>query len=325
MLAFLASVMLQDVQFGIRALVKRPAFTLIAATTLAIGIGANTAIFSVVHAVVLRPLPYDEPHELMVIGRDREGVLNAMSAPEIVTLRELGGPFEGVETWQQVSLNLVGDGGPQRVSGARMTAGMLHLLRVSPAQGRGFSVEEDVEGPDVVLLSDGFSKRYFGSQRAVGATLHLDGRDHTVVGVMPESFAFPDPRVELWVPMGITENEMENPGAHFTYALGRLPDDVTHVQANAETTLLMERVTDGFSDDGCIGAVTAPSSEHCTPQRSRTIAADSCSCWAPSGFSFSSPASTWRTYFSRGRPNDGASSHFVPRWAPDADGSCANF
>jgi len=243
--------MFRDLIYGLRALGKRPTFTVVAVLTLGIGIGANTAIFSVVHAVILRPLPFAEPHELMIIGRLRDGDLNAMSAPEIVALREQSEQFEGVGSWHQVSLNLVGDGEPSRIAGSRITSDLLAILGVEPARGRGFTVEEDTEHTNtVVLLSQGFWQRYFGSDPGViGKTLRLNSREHTAVGIMPVSFTFPDPEVELWVPMGVTEQEMENPGGHFTLALGRLADGVTEDQALAEVQSIMERTTAAFPDE----------------------------------------------------------------------------
>jgi putative ABC transport system permease protein len=173
---------------------------------LALGIGANTAIFSVVNAVVLRPLSYHAPEELFFVGAHRGGRLQAFSAPEFLALREEVRGFEEVATAIEVNLNLVGEGEPERVAGARVTANLLPLLGVEPVLGRNFLPEEEREGKDaVVLVAHGSWERRFGADPALlGRTLKLDGREHEIVGILPEGFSLPMDEAELLVPTAFT-------------------------------------------------------------------------------------------------------------------------
>ncbi len=239
----------QDLAFGIRVIGRRPGFTLLAASMLALGIGANTAIFSVVNAVVLRPLSYHAPQELLFVGAHRGGRLQAFSAPEFLALREEARGFE-VATALETNLNLVGEGEPQRVEGARVTANLLPLLGVEPYLGRNFDPEEEREGNDaVVLVSYGAWSRRFGSHRELlGRTLKLDSRERQVVGILPDGFSVPGVDAELLVPVAFTENELENPGGHFLGAIARLARGVSAEAAIAEADGIVQRAVEGFKD-----------------------------------------------------------------------------
>lgn len=250
----------QDLAFGVRAIGRRPGFTLLAASMLALGIGANTAIFSVVNAVVLRPLSYESPNELFVIGALRNGRLQAFSAPEFLALRAQARGFE-IATAVEVNLNLVGEGEPERVAGARVTANLLPLLGVEPALGRNILPEEEPGGNDaVVLISDESWRRRFGSDpRLLGRTLRLDGREREIVGILPEGFSLPVVDAELLVPVAFTKDELENPGGHFLGAIGRLASGVSAEAAIAEADGIVYRAVEGFSDHrGPHGATGAP-------------------------------------------------------------------
>ena len=169
----------QDLGFALRAIVRRPGFTLLMASMLAIGVGANTAIFSVVNAVVLRPLPYDDPEQLYIVGSLRGGRIQALSAPEFLALRDQVRGFQELATAIDVNLNLTGEGEPERVEAARVTANLLPTLGVEPILGRNFLPEEELEGQDaVVLVTHGAYRRRFGSDPALlGRKLKLDGRE----------------------------------------------------------------------------------------------------------------------------------------------------
>jgi putative ABC transport system permease protein len=250
----------QDLGFALRAVGRRPGFALLAASMLALGIGANTAIFSVVNAVVLQPLPYRAPEELFVIGSLRGGRIQSFSPPEFLALREEARGFE-VATAMDANLNLVGEGEPERLAGARVTANLLPLLGVEPVLGRNFLPEEEREGSDaVVLVSNESWRRRFGSDPAlVGRTLRLDGLEREVVGILPAGFSLPTVEAEILVPVAFTENELENPGGHLLGALGRLAPRVSAEAATAEADGIVKRAVDGFSDHrGPHGATASP-------------------------------------------------------------------
>jgi putative ABC transport system permease protein len=242
----------QDVAFGIRSILRKPAFTLVAALMLAIGIGANTAVFSVVNAVVLKPLAYDRPEELFYLGALRDGKLMAFSAPEFQRLREEVQGFGDVATWSETSLNLVGEGDPERVPGARVTANLLTLLGVEPILGRSFHPDEERVGNDsVVLLTAAAWRRRFGADSGIlGRTLDLDGREHTVVGVLPDWWSFPAHETEILVPIAFSEMELSNPGGHFFIAaVGRLAEGVSAEAAVAEADRIVLGAMEEFGAD----------------------------------------------------------------------------
>jgi putative ABC transport system permease protein len=180
----------QDIRHGVRALLKNPTFTAIAVLTLALGIGANTAIFSVVHAVLLRPLPYADPDRLVVLressllGESSDAYLN------FVDWREQSRSFASMGALRGDSFNLTGIGEPERLPGALVSAGWLETLGIRPALGRAIASDDDKSGAaPVVMLSDGLWRRRFASDPAIlGKTLQLNGVGHTVIAVLPRSF-----------------------------------------------------------------------------------------------------------------------------------------
>jgi hypothetical protein len=190
--------------------VRHGLFTILAAAMLALGIGANTAIFSVVNAVVLQPLSYHAPEGLFFVGAYRGGRLQSFSAPEFLALREQARGFEEVAAAIDVNLNLVGEGEPERVAGACITANLLPLLGVEPYLGRNFLPEEEREGKDaVVLVAYGAWGRRFGSDPGlIGRTLTLDGREHEIVGILPEG-SLPLDEAELLVGLEVRDRDRQ--------------------------------------------------------------------------------------------------------------------
>jgi putative ABC transport system permease protein len=237
----------QDLRYALRGLRQRPGFTLVAVLTLALGIGANTAIFSVVNSVLLRPLPYERPERLaMIWGHRNQEPLAELSVPEYWDLRERTHAFAGVAAFADGNINLTGTGTPVRIRAGYFTANTPALLGVAPAIGRGFTADEDLPGgPPVVLLGDGLWRRRFGADpKVVGRVLTLDDTPTTVVGVMPPDFQLPThyagaPR-ELWAPMQLDPaiNRGER-GWHFLEVIGRLRDGVALETASSETSTLM--------------------------------------------------------------------------------------
>src|SRR5262245_32019215 len=198
----------QDICYGARMLVKNPFFTLVAVLTLSLGIGANTAIFSVINAVLLRPLPYPDPDRLVIVwGYHPEIGREEASLPDFADWREQSKSFEHMAATAVRSYSFTSNEEPERLIGAAITADFFSALRIQPILGRGFLPEEDRRGaPRVVVLSHGFWERRFGSRADVmGQSITLNGLDYTVVGIAPRQLQLPD-KSELWVPLAM------NPG-----------------------------------------------------------------------------------------------------------------
>src|SRR5215475_5694808 len=192
----------QDLRYGARMLLKKPGFTLIAVITLALGIGANTAIFSVVNAVVLRPLPYRDPDRLVHVYRMQPPVERSpVSVPAFLDFAAQQQVFESFAAHYGETFNLTDIDEAERVIGRRVTANLFALFGVSPERGRFFLPTDDgADTAPVAVISDGLWRRRFGGDdRIVGKTIRLNGEAYTVVGVAPPQFQFPR-RVEIWVP-----------------------------------------------------------------------------------------------------------------------------
>src|SRR5215813_13337424 len=195
----------QDLRFGARMLFKNLGFTLIAGVTLALGIGANTAIFSAVNAVLLRSLPYPEPERLVRFweSNPRRGWLDfAVSAPNFADWRKQQSVCEQFAAFEFNTLNFTGIGEPERVAALRVTANFFSVLGVAPAHGRNFLPEEDQSGRNhVAILSDGLWRRRFGADpNLIGRQIQLSGESYTVVGVLPPGFQLTQ-GTELWAPL----------------------------------------------------------------------------------------------------------------------------
>jgi len=239
----------QDVAFAFRQLRKRPGFTLVLVVTLALGIGAATAVFSVVEGVLLHPLPYPSPDRLTVVWTQFPGQ-NLMkfpaSWPEYQDYRRNSRSYEDLGLWGSTQRTLTGDGDPERLEVAYFTWSMFQVLGVAPELGRVFSAEEDQDGHDrVVVLSHGLWERRFGSDPSViGRTLEMDGAPLTVLGVMPSGFSFPNRSTQAWIPLGIDPANPPGRASHFGRILGRLAPGVTLDQARTELRGLIRRWQD---------------------------------------------------------------------------------
>ena len=241
-----------DVRYAFRTLRRNPGFAIVVLLTLALGIGANAAIFSVVNGVLLRPLPYRDADRLMVIWGDlkRPG-LNGIpaSAGEYVDYRDRSHAFEQVAAYDTVGFNLTGGGEPERVEGAVVTTTFFSLLGASAQVGRTFIAAEDQPGrDDVVVLSHSLWTRRFSANPAiVGQTIPVDGRPTQVVGVMPAAFQFPDRSIEIWKPFLLDAEALSdnNRGSHGYTALARLKAGISRQQAQAD----LNAVTAAFKAD----------------------------------------------------------------------------
>jgi putative ABC transport system permease protein len=247
---------LSDVRYALRVLWRNPGFTAVAVVTLALGIGANTTMFGVVNATLLRPLPFPGAERLAMVW---EGDVNdptdrnIVSWPNFRDFREQSKTFESMAFFDSAGrgYNLGGATEPEQVSGVRVTSSFFSTLGVSPMLGRAFLPEEETAGRDkVVVLSHGLWTRRYGADPAlVGKTIKIDASDYTVVGVMPASFEFQfwsGPR-ELWVPVGYTEGDQSR-GSHSFVAFGRIKRGVTLAAARAEMDTIGRRLADQYPD-----------------------------------------------------------------------------
>jgi putative ABC transport system permease protein len=227
----------QDLMYAVRVLRKNRGFTATVIVTLAIGIGANTAIFSVVNAVLLRPLPYPASHRLVSVSQLhlRSGTPEWATWPDYVDWRDRATRLQGLGSAWPVAINLTGVDEPERLPGAAVTASLFSVLQVAPVIGRSFSDKTDEDPRSVILGHAMWQRRFASDPRVIGRALELNGRRHTVVGVMPERFSFP-PGVELWIPF-VPEPGMTR-GYHLLTVVGRLGPDATIEQARTELQTL---------------------------------------------------------------------------------------
>ncbi|HEX8072780.1 MAG TPA: ABC transporter permease [Pyrinomonadaceae bacterium] len=243
-----------DVRYGARVLWQRPGFTAVTVLTLALGIGANTAIFSLVRAVLLRPLNYPEPEQLVMVWEEERAIGAERETPapaNYADWKTQSQSFADMAAIDQRVYNLTGDGEPERVFGFGVTANFFPLLGARAALGRVFTTEEDrPDAAKVVVLSHGFwQSRYGGDAAVLGRNVLLNGEPHTVVGVMPADFQFERPDVQLWTPVAFTPEQLARRGLHYLEVLARLKPGVTVAQANADVQALMQRVAAAYPDD----------------------------------------------------------------------------
>jgi len=240
--------LVKDIRFAGRSLLKHPGFTAIAVITLALGIAANTAIFSVVNAVLLQPLNYPEPERLMVVTeltpQQDVGPIE-LSYPNWLEVQQRAKSFEQIAgvTFNSYTMNL--NGSTSRVSAMGVSSNLFSLLRATPAQGRTFLAEDDKPGANrVVVVSQAFWQRYFSNQTLTGQGIKLENQDFAIVGVMPKEFQFPDDKLEVWVPVRPDSGDLfyKNRSVHFIFGLGRLKPGVTQSQAANELTSIFASI-----------------------------------------------------------------------------------
>jgi predicted permease len=249
--------LVQDLRYGARMFRKSPGFTAVAVLTLALGIGANTAIFSVVNAVLLSPLPYANTHCLMLVKETLPNISAEpfnVSGPDIAEIQKLNHVFDGVGGFRVWTYEFSGRSEPARVTANRISSGLFDVLGVQPVVGRTFEPQEEQFGHQVVILSFGFWQRQFGGQQNIlGQTLNLDREPYTIVGVMPQSFVFPLPGMmqgvsaDLWVPLGLSKEELADYGDDFSYTVvGRLRPGIQPGQVNADLQLVSQEVLETY-------------------------------------------------------------------------------
>ncbi|HYY55953.1 MAG TPA: ABC transporter permease [Pyrinomonadaceae bacterium] len=237
----------QDLRFGLRLLLKHKGFTLVAVLTLALGIGANTAIFSVVNGVLLQPLPYADPDRIITIWEpSRDGHTLGLTDLEFFRFREQNHVFAEIAAYATGATNLTGDGGePARVLATWASSGFFNVLGVQPVLGRAFIADDDKPGAaQVAVMSHGLWQRRFGSDpNVIGRQVSLNGKSRTIIGVMPRGFEFDEGDVELWLPLGLDPADV-NPRSRSYGAIARLKPFVTLDQARVEMNTLAAQLAD---------------------------------------------------------------------------------
>ncbi len=244
----------QDVRYALRMLRKSPGFTVVAVLTLALGIGANTAIFSIVDAALLRPLPFKDPSKLVALNETFISLgypAVPASVPDIAVIERTQKSFTSLGAFRNQDFDLSGGGEPERMTAARVSASVFPMLGIQPLLGRMYTEQEDKPGTNVALLSYGlWQRRYAGRTNVLGQIIDLDRIPYTVIGVMPKNFQFPLPGpkynnepAEVWIPMAFTPEELQAWGDQYNYGvLARLKSGVTFNQAQADAALVTAEI-----------------------------------------------------------------------------------
>src|ERR1051325_5774073 len=235
----------QDLRYGMRMMVKRPGFTLIAALTLALGIGANTAIFSAVNAVLLKPLPFPESQQLLDLAETfKPDGFGSVSVPTLEDCKNQNTVFAGISAYAFTSFNLGGGDTPQRIPGINVSANYFDVLGVKPTLGRAFLAGEDVAGHErVVVISDDLWRRNFAANPGIiNQTIPLNGYKYTVVGVMPPELSALYRTVQMSSPLVFPEKDRFNRDDHKYLVIGRLQSGVTLAQAREQMNTIAQRL-----------------------------------------------------------------------------------
>ena len=267
----------QDLRYTARTLGRAPAFTLTAIAVTALGIGANTAVFSVTDQVLIRPLPYaDAPRLVKLWETTPDYSRNEPSPANYRDWRERSTVFEAMGAYWGASANLIGKGEPRQLDGARVTADLLPLLGVRPAIGRLFSEEDDREGaPGTLLLGHGLWQQVFGgSPAALGGTVRLDDEMFTVIGVLPPDFSFPSRGTQFWMPLRLRAENFEDRSDHFLRVVAKLRPGVPLEQARAEMDVVGRQLELEYPRDNALAGVgVIPLRDEVSPQARMLLAA----------------------------------------------------
>ncbi len=239
-------------RYALRQLRLNPGFAATVILTLALGIGANVALFSVVRNVLLKPLPYREPERLMRVWMDNRRLQMREDWASYLNYQDykrLGTSFESMAAFTEPSLNLTSDGEPERIRGAFAEAALFDVLGVKPMQGRLFTQKEEAGGPEnVIVIGWRFWQRRFGGGDVLGKILDFDGRRHKVIGIMPPGFAFPAKNSEFWAPLAVSEQAKAQRVGYWLQMVGRLKPAVTHAQAQTQMNVVGKQLEQQYPD-----------------------------------------------------------------------------
>jgi predicted permease len=254
----------QDLKYAARVLRKSPGFAFFAVTVLALGIAANTAIFSIADAVLLRPLPYRDPDRLVMVWENGSsyGFPQDTPAPgNFSDWKARNHVFTDVAGYSWDDLNLTGDGNPEQLTADEVSANLFSVLGVCPTFGRDFRPEDNTPGgARVAILSHSLWLRRFGASAGiVGEQVRLNGEMYTVIGVMPQGFLYPDRKTELWVPWQFTKEKLADHGSHFLHVVARLSPGISLQSANADLATIAKQLEQEHPDSNAkIGAFAVP-------------------------------------------------------------------
>jgi putative ABC transport system permease protein len=261
--------LLQDLRYALRQLGRSPGFTAVALATLALGVGANTAIFSVIDAALLRPLPYKKPNQLVYLWSAdiARGIpQSTVSIPDLHDWREQNQVFDGIAAFSESRFNLSGGREPVQVSGLAVTANMFDVLGASPELGRTFASGEDQWGKDrVVILSHALWIQVFGGDRGViGKPITLNAAPRTVIGVLPPEFSSVQSNIQLWVPASVRPGFTVDRNDRFLSVIARLKTGMTLQQAQAEMNTIAARLAHTYREDSGVTAYLVPIKDQIT-------------------------------------------------------------
>jgi putative ABC transport system permease protein len=241
---------LSDLRYGIRLLLKSPGFTIIAVLALGLGIGANTAIFSLVDRVLIQPLPFGDPDKLVIVWEDASFISFPRNTPapaNFVDWKKQNEVFTDMAATRGRAASLTGDGPPDMVFGRGVTANLFDVLGVKPIMGRTFTEEEDRSGENVVMIGYGLWKtRYGGDPSIIGRGILMDGVKNIVIGVMPPGFNFPARQTQFWGPSRLTPRDLNNRGSHYLNVYARLKPGVTVARAQSDMTAIARRLAEQY-------------------------------------------------------------------------------
>ncbi len=245
--------LLRDIRYSVRSLRKRPAFSLLVVLILAVAIAANSSIFSIVNAVILKPLAFKEPNQLVWIWATRKTVSRAFfSIPNFIDTRDQNQTLAEVAPFAIWPANLTGEGEAERLQGVRMSANAMQMLGVEAAAGRTLAPDDDnPNNTRVVMLSYGlWQRRFGGTSEVLGKTLTLNGDSYTIVGVLPPRFVIPNAETEIMVPLRMDQDPRRTErGSNFLRLVARLKPGVTPAQAEADLAAITNRLRDLYPDD----------------------------------------------------------------------------
>jgi predicted permease len=266
-----AELLAQDVRYAVRSFTNAPGFTLTAAFVAALGVGATTAAFSVTDHVLVRPLPFREPHRLIKLWQDQAArgyTRMELSPANYRDWKRLSTSFESMACWRNISVNLSGDGDPERLDGSAVSAELFPLLGVQPLVGRSFTAEDDLAGaPGTVILSHGlWHARFGGDPGVLGRRLVLDDEPYEIVGVMPRDFLFPRRDVEMWTATRFPERAYEDRTDTYIYGIGRLKPGASLEQARAEMSLIAAQLERNHPENAKVGATLVRFRDEVAPQ-----------------------------------------------------------
>ncbi len=260
------STLLTDLRYGLRLLRHAPGFTAVAVGALALGIGANTAIFSTVDAVLLRPLPFAEPDRVVLVWEDATAAgfpRNTPASGNYIEWKKRNRVFTDMAATRGFSANLTADGPPEQVIGRRVTPNFFPVLGVNPIAGRIFTEEEDRTGAPVVMISYAlWERRYAGSPDAVNRDILINGLKYSIVGVMPRDFSFRNRAMDVWLPIHFSPRDLVTHDSHNMNVVARLKPGVTVAQAQQEMSAVQRQMNVEFPNGSMkLGATVVPARE----------------------------------------------------------------